>query len=375
MLNETRSGKASIIPTALMVAAFFGFLIVVYLIIASGAAEVAHAMLLIGWWLLPIALFHLVPLIFSALSWRELLPVSSRPDAVTVIGIRWIRESINSLLPVASIGGDIASVRLAHLQAVPSAQAAASMVVDTTVGAATQLIFLMSGVALLLMRSTERSVLVVAWAMFIGTGVFFAAIAAFIMFQHRGLFVGCARLAHRLLPKHSRSVFAAGASAIDDAVVAAYRTGSVMLRANALRLIGWAAGAGEVWLAIQALGQPLGITDAFILESLGAGVRAAAFMVPGALGVLEGSFVMFGSLFGLPAEAALAISLSKRVRELALGVPGLFVWHWIEAHYLLRRCAPRHADDTRPSEVQLRLFTGKPSPQDPRQQKRPQCRW
>ena len=44
-----------------------------------------------------------------------------------------------------------------------------------------------------------------------------------------------------------------------------------------------------------------------------------------------------GAVFGLPAEMALAISLSKRVRELALGVPGLLVWHWIESRYLLRR--------------------------------------
>jgi hypothetical protein len=50
---------------------------------------------------------------------------------------------------------------------------------------------------------------------------------------------------------------------------------------------------------------------------------------------------LFGALFGLPAETALAISLSKRVRELALGVPGLLVWHWIEGHYLLRRGAPK----------------------------------
>ena len=84
--------------------------------------------------------------------------------------------------------------------------------------------------------------------------------------------------------------------------------------------------------------------DAFILESLGSGVRAAAFMLPGALGALEGGFVLFGALFGLPADTALAISLSKRVRELALGLPGLSVWHWIEGHYLLRRSTPTHAD-------------------------------
>ncbi|MGB6350929.1 MAG: lysylphosphatidylglycerol synthase domain-containing protein, partial [Pseudolabrys sp.] len=127
------------------------------------------------------------------------------------------------------------------------------------------------------------------------------------------------------------------ASAIDDAVVATYRNRFAFLRANLLRLVGWAAGTGEIWLVMQFLGQPLGVLDAFILESLSSGVRAAAFMVPGALGALEGGFVLFGALFGLPAETALAISLSKRVRELILGLPGLFVWHWIEGHYLLRR--------------------------------------
>lgn len=338
---EHRKARSQTIPTSLIVATVLGFLLVVYLIIDSGAAEVADAMLVVGWWLLPITLFHLVPLVFSALSWRELLSAASRPDAITVIWIRWIRESINSLLPVASIGGDVASVRLAHLQGVPGAQAAASMVVDTTVGVATQLIFVISGVGLLLMHSTERSALLVAWTVLIGIGLFVVAIAAFVLFQHRGLFVRFAKLARRLLPEKWLSAFPGSATAIDEAVVAAYRSGWVMLRANLLRLVGWAAGAGEIWLVMQSLGQPVGMVDSYILESLGSGVRAVAFMVPGALGALEGGFVLFGALFGLPAETALAISLSKRVRELALGVPGLLVWHWIEGHYLLRRSEPK----------------------------------
>ena len=294
-------------------------------------------MLVVGWWLVPITLFHFVPLFFSALSWRELLPISSRPDVISVIWIRWIRESINALLPVASVGGDIASARLAHLRGVPGAQAAASMVVDTTVGVVTQLIFVMTGVALLLIRSTEQTAFLVAWVVLIGLGVFFVATAAFVLFQHRGMFVGFAKLSRRILPEKWLSGFAGSASAIDDAVVASYRRGLAFLRANLLRLFGWAAGAGEIWLVMQFLGHPFGAIDAFILESLGSGVRAAAFMIPGALGALEGSFVLFGALFGLPAEMALAISLSKRVRELILGLPGLFVWHWIEGHYLLRR--------------------------------------
>jgi putative membrane protein len=321
-------------------AAVGGLLLAVYLIVESGAAQVAHAMLVIGWWLIPISLFHLLPLLFSALSWRELLPATSRPDPFTCVWIRWIRESINSLLPVAGVGGDVASIRLARLQGVPATEAATSMVVDTTVGAATQLVFALSGVGLLLTRSTERSAVIVAGTVLIGMALLCAGTAAFVLFQHRGLFAGLAKIARRLLPEEWRSGFAAGASAIDDAVVQAYRRRRVVLRAALLRIMGWTAGAGEVWLVMQALGHPIGVVEAFVLESLGAGVRAAAFMIPGALGALEASLILFGALFGLPADTALAISLSKRVRELAWGVPGLLVWHWIEGHYIVRRGEP-----------------------------------
>ena len=135
----------------------------------SGAGEVANAMLVVGWWLLPIAAYHIVPMFFSALSWRELLPPASRPAVPDVTWIRWIRESINSLLPVASIGGDIAGARLAHLRGVPGTQAAASMVVDTTVGAVTQLVFVITGVALLALRPAGHGAFEVVAGVVVGT--------------------------------------------------------------------------------------------------------------------------------------------------------------------------------------------------------------
>jgi putative membrane protein len=321
----------------LIIAGFFGLVLTVYLIIASGAREVASAMLVVGWWLLPITMYHIVPMFFSALSWRELLPVSSRPNVISITWIRWIRESINSLLPVASVGGDIASARLVSLRGVPGTQAAASMVVDTTVGVITQLVFVVAGVTLLGLRPTEHGALKVLWGLSIGIGVLSVAVAAFVLFQHKNMFAKSAKLARALIPQRWLSHFVGGASAMDDAVMLAYRSGFAFWRANLLRLVGWAAGAGEVWLVMQCLGQSFSVTDAFILESLSSGVRAVAFMVPGALGVQEGGLVLFGALLGLPADIGLAISLSKRVRELLLGLPGLFVWFWVEGHYLLRR--------------------------------------
>jgi len=337
--SQSYAGNQTI-RVLLIVAGALGVALVVYLIIASGAEEVAHAMLLIGWGLLPIILFHSIPLLFSALSWRELLPRSSRPGVFGAAWNRWIRESISSLLPVAAVGGDLASARLVHQRGVPGTQAAASMVVDITVGVVTQLLFVMLGVALLLNRSTDQAALLVAGAVLIGIAMLFAAIAAFVLVQHRGIFAISAKLARTLLPSKRVSDIADSAAAIDHAVMAIYGEPSKLCRAGLLRLIGWVIGTGEVWLVLRFSYHPLSAIDALILESLGAGVRAAAFMVPGALGVLEASLIVFGALFGLPAETALAISLARRVRELALGLPGLFIWQWMEGHRLLR-----HASD------------------------------
>jgi putative membrane protein len=324
-----------IIRTSLIITALIGFAFVIYLIVDSGAGDVASAMLTIGWWLLPITLFHLVPLLFSTLSWRQLLPPSTRPDVLSAGWMRWIRESINSLLPVASVGGDLVNARLAYLRGVPGAQAAASMVVDTTVGVMTQLVFVIVGVILLLAtRATEEAALRVTFTVLIGVGLFIAIIATFVLVQHRSMFAMFAAFTRRLGSQRWLAGFAGDASTIDDVVVATYKSGFAFLKANVLRLIGWAAGTGEIWLVMQSLDHPLSLIDAFILESLGSGVRAAAFVVPGALGALEGGFVLFGALFGLSSDIALAISLTKRVRELLLGLPGLFVWHIIEARYL-----------------------------------------
>jgi putative membrane protein len=293
-------------------------------------------MLVLGWSLAPITLFRLVPMSLDALSWRQLLPVSSRPNVFGMVWMRWIRESINALLPVAGVGGDIAGARLVHQRGVPGAKAAAAMVVDVTVGAATQLIFVLAGVMLLLARSSAHAAVPVAWAMLTGIVVFVVAIATFVLVQHNNVFLVLSRLARRVAPAKWLADLTGGASAVDDAVVAAYRRGFVS-RASLLRLIAWAAGAGEVWLVTHFLGRTFSLTDAFVLESLGSGVEMAAFMAPGALGAREGAFILFGALFGLPADVALAISLAKRVRELALGLPGLVAWQWVEGRRFIRR--------------------------------------
>jgi putative membrane protein len=333
--SGARTGSP-IISTSLIVAACLGFLLVVVLIVHSGAADVASAMLALGWWLIPITLFHIIPLFLDAVSWRELFPAANRPRQSSFLWMRWIRESVSTLLPVAGVGGDVVGARLAHQRGVSGAQATASMVVDITVGAATQMVFVLAGVTLLATLGAHASA-ATAWALMASIAAFAVAIAIFIRIQHNSMFGVLVGWAHRLAPTSWMSGFSGRAEAIDEAVVTTYRRRAALSFSSLVRLVGWVTGVGEIWLTMWALGKPLSLTDSFILESLSAGVRGAAFMVPGALGAQEGGLVLFGALLGIPADLALAISLVKRVRELALGLPGLAAWQWVEGRRLLAR--------------------------------------
>ena len=254
--------------------------------------------------------------------------------------MRWIRELINSLLPVAGVGGDIVGARLVHQRGVPGAQAAASTVVDITVGAATQVVFVVAGVTPLATGESAHAAPQSRGRCSIGAAVFAAAIGAFVLVQHNSMFglfarqpggsrrrIGCPVSPAAPRPSTMRS---------SPPIAAASPCRAPCL----LRFAGWVIGAGEIWLATHVLGKPLSRDRCACprkprLRGPRGGVHGAR-----ALGAQEGGLVLFGALFGLPADLALAISLTKRVRELALGLPGLAAWQWVEG----RRWLARRAD-------------------------------
>lgn len=301
----------------------------------AGAAAVGEAMLLLGWALVPITLFHLVPLAISTQSWRNMLPVAGTPGFVTLIQIRWIRESINNLLPVGGVGGDLFGARLAHQRGVPGAAALGSVVADITVGLLTQLVFVAVGLALLLVYSREPAVLAIVGSVLAGLGIFFGIIILFFLLQNRGLMSFGAKVAGGLMSQARSEKLVSNAGDVDRAISAIYRDRRIW-RASLWRIAGWFIGAGEVWLVMYFLGKPIGIAEALVLESFAVAVRSAAFFIPGAVGVQEGAFVLFGSLFGISPADSLAISLAKRVRELGLGLPGLAAWQVVEGRRLFR---------------------------------------
>lgn len=297
----------------------------------QGAAEVGGALRTAGFGLVLVALYHLLPLVADALGWWWLLPRETRPGPLTIIFCRWQGESVNTLLPVMQIGGPVVRARLLMRRGVAGGIAGASVVVDVTLLVLTQIAFTILGILLLVTTLGGDDLVVPALT---GVSVMAVCVGLFVFLQQRGLFGAIARPLAGFAGRNGLSGVAAGAETLDQHIRALYERGAALRGGFFFHLIGWLVGTGEVWLALHFLGHPVPLMTAMLLEALGQAVRAGAFVVPGALGVQEGAFLLLGRALGIPPETALALSLSKRCRELLLGIPGLVVWQLGEARNL-----------------------------------------
>lgn len=308
-----------------------GLILFLVLIASQGVEAVLKTLSLAGWGLIGVALFHLLPLLLDALSIRVLLSAPSQrgiyADAVLA---RWTGESANSLIPAGLIGGPVLMARQLAQRGVALPAAGAAVTVSTTLQAFAQIIFALLGLSILFARTQGTARHALSLSLIVAAIVLVLPLASFYLLQRRGLFAGLVRLTHRFAGRREWTALIHRAAEIDAAIERTYAKRSRIAASFALALVAWLVGTGEVYLFVRLIGFSIGWADALLLESLGQAIRGAAFAIPAALGVQEGGYLLLGPLVGLPADAALALSLAKRAREILLGVPGLLYLHHVE---------------------------------------------
>jgi putative membrane protein len=271
------------------------------------------------------SLFHFVSMAVNARAWQVLLPASPRGKRGSLafyLWAVWLREAVNGLLPVARVGGEVVSARLLMRNGLSPPKAVASLVVDMTVSLVSQFAFSVLGVALLAALGAGGGVV---GDVALGLLVAVPLMAAVAVVQRVGLFTVLARL-FRALFGDRFDALVGGAAPLDRAVRRLYRRRRALLLCFAWQLIGWIAGAGEVWLALRFLGHPVGLVRSLIVEAVIQALSSGAFIVPGAIGVQEGGFLFTGGLIGLSPELALALALARRARDIIVFVPALLFW-------------------------------------------------
>jgi putative membrane protein len=312
---------------------FAGAALFTALLIRQGAAKVLDAFVTAEWAILGIVVYHLIPVFFDALAWSVLFPKSDRLPLLKLFWMRWIGESVSTLVPSAAVGGDIVRARLAAINGAPLPIAAASVLVDITLGIFTQAGFTLLGLVLLV-DATGKNRFV--GPTLVGTLVALLAFAGFYFAQQLGIFRFLGRIISRLAGSSDWQSLVQGGDALDRTIRSLYARRRGVLACCAWTIISLVVGSGEIWLALWVLDLPASFVNALILQSMVLTIRSAAFAVPAGLGVQEGGYLVVGNLLGIPGEGAFALSLVARAREIGLGIPALITWQVIEGRRLLR---------------------------------------
>ncbi|AGH49571.1 hypothetical protein G432_09230 [Sphingomonas sp. MM-1] len=319
----------------LLAATAIGLAIALWAIGRAGLGDImaAAGRLGIGGFLLLIACSFAVLGLLGA-AWLTAMPDAPFRRLPLFTWARTTREGASDLLPFSQIGGIVVGAWTLIGRGLPATRVYASIIVDLTTEMAAQLLFTLFGLwmlgAILLDADAMRSLRTLA---LIGAGVAVAVTIAFALLQVPALRF-LAFLARRMLPRAEVAV---------DAVVAEltryYRVRRAILASFFFNLLAWAGSAASAWLTLRLMGEHQTIWHIIALESLIFALRSAAFVVPGAIGIQEAGYILLGPIFGIGPEAAVALSLVKRARDIAIGVPALLIWQMGGVRSGLRKSA------------------------------------
>jgi putative membrane protein len=318
---------------AARVALIAGLAVMILLIVHEGAVGIIKLLSKAGWmllWLLPL---HVLPLLLDAVGWRAI--IVARCKLLTLFLIAVVRQAVNGLLPVANIGGELVGIRLLARTGVDGTWATASVIVEVLLTVVGQYLFVALGVVFLL-QFTQA--LQLTNELLLGLAASAPVMALLIvLLRHGSVFERLQHIAARFGPNLRESGLTVQGAGVDAAIGTLLRAHTRLARAIGWQFAGLLAECLETWVTLRLLGVSVGFSKALILESLTQAARQFLFIVPAGLGVQELGLIALGHVLGIGSDAALALSLAKRMTRIVFGVPALVAWQWRETHDGLKR--------------------------------------
>src|SRR5438093_5041524 len=191
-----------------------------FLLIRQGASQVGTAFTSAGWAIGAVVIYHFaVPVLLDAIAWLALFPKSDRPSLWQLFWMRWIGESVSTLVPSAAVGGDVVRARLAALHGASIPTAAASVLVDITLGVFVQIAFTLLGLGLIVAVTGQQGFV---RPTVIGAVIGVLAIIGFYVVQRLGMFRFIGKIISRLANEDEWHSLVTGGHTLDEAIRSTY---------------------------------------------------------------------------------------------------------------------------------------------------------
>jgi len=327
--NQSARGLRTNLKKLSIALALAGLLLATALVGWYGFHGIVAEMLSVGGWgFVSFCAWQLATIVVLGVAWRVVAPPGGRLSPAPFVLGRLVRDSAAACLSFSMIGGFVFGVRAVVLRGVGWTVAALSMVVDLTAEFLAEIAFALGGVAVLFAQSTRPSLswpIVIAIAAMLGIG-------AAVLRWWKGAPLLFARFARKMLGDRFSGQSAIAASERELADM--FGDSGRMALGTGLHVIGWLCKGFGNWIAFRLLGSHIDIIGAMAIEALLHALLIPAVVVPGYAGVQEAGYAAIGTLFGIPPEISLAVSLLRRARDIAIGIPVLLVWQFVEVRRL-----------------------------------------
>ncbi len=315
--------------------ALIGLLIALLLVSYFGFGNVVAAVGRIGW---PefsvIVCWQIVLFVVLGSAWDAITPARPARRLWVFVWGRMVRDASANCLPFSQVGGFVFGARAVTLHGVEWQTATASTVVDVTAEFLAQIAFACIGLGILLASAPGSGLAV---PIEIGIGLAVMACFAFIWLQ-KGAAPLFARLGRRIAGNWFNDA-EERVEILQAELVLIYGHAGRLAMGFLVHLVGWIGTGAAGWIAYRALGVPIEFDNALAIEALLSAATAVAFLVPVNAGVQEAGYAGLGAIFGIPPDLSLGVSLIRRARDIAVGVPILLTWQFVEMRRL------RHARD------------------------------
>jgi putative membrane protein len=277
-----------------------------------------------------LGLFYSVELASRGYAWKVIYYTQSKeiPTRFFLIGM-WFAQSVNRLLPTATIGGMFVRGRYLNKKGGDETVIFSSLIVDKTTHGVSAVVVLLLGLILVLIEHVGEKIIIIilSISLFLSVGIYI-----FIRLQR-------SPKVEKLLNKWSGNkggffgTLKSRAREVEKELDNIYAHPHAFIMAILIRVAGDLALTAEVWVAARLMHTPISVLDALTLRLVGFGIRSAAFVIWGGMGVQEAIYGLLSGFIGVSPASLVAISLVTRLREFIPAIPGVALWLGLEGYH------------------------------------------
>ena len=286
--------------------------------------------------LLLLVILHLPVVVLMGFAWWQVAGDDPPASHWRFAWARFVRDAASEILPFLQLGGLLFGLRaLGRGRALTVGAVSAS--IDGIIELTAKLPYAFAALLTLLALAPQSRLARFLAAALALTGV----VVAILLFARRSLGASLQAMARAVSARWPGVISAedeSGGRAVQacfDSILSQHRR---LWLGFVLHLCCWFLGAAEAWVIFRLLGVDLTLLQALAIDGTVAGLRTFGWMVPAALGIQEGSYMLAAAVFGVPPAAAIAASFARRARDLVLGVGILGIAAVGDANFsLLRR--------------------------------------